>query len=115
MPCDTQLNPGQTLEERGREIDRALTRLEAALSNGAVRVNIGANGAVAFGGWAAGDRDRVSDVCAYRLLTAKSSWALRQAVARAEAMSGRRVNTRAVAAGVHSHDGGSSWHGGHKS
>lgn len=111
MPCDTRLASNQTLEGRGNQIKAALRRLEAALKGGTVKVNIGPNGAVAFQGWK--DRDDVSDVCAYRTLTAEGSWELRQAVAKAEAMTGRKVNPNAVASGHHSHDGGKTWHGGH--
>ena len=60
-----------------------------------------------FQGWQ--DQNAVTDVCAYRTLTASNSWALRQAVARAETTTGKRVNAQAVAAGWHSHDGGGSW------
>jgi hypothetical protein len=108
MPCDTvRLSPGQTLAERMAQVKAALQRLEQKLQSGAVRLGIGPNGAVVFQGWA--DRDGVTDVCAYRSLAAENSWALRQAVARAEQFSGRKVNVNAVAAGVHSHDGGRSW------
>lgn len=107
MPCDTQLREGQTLQAREREVKAALDRLERYLQSGSVRVQIGPQGAVAFQGWR--DRDRVTDVCAYRTLALKSSWALKQAVARAEAMSGRKVNPQAVAAGTHTHDGGRTW------
>lgn len=111
MPCDTNLRENQTLQDRMSEVERALKRLETSLQSGRVKVNIGQNGAVAFAGWQ--DRDDVTDVCAYRTLAAQNSWALRQAVAKAEAMSGRKVNANAVAAGVHSHDGGGTWHKGH--
>lgn len=111
MPCDTVLKPRQSLEERNNQVKAALRRLEEALKGGTVKVNIGPNGAVAFQGWK--DRDDVSDVCAYRTLTAEGSWELRQAVARAEAMTGRKVNPNAVASGTHSHDGGKTWHKGH--
>jgi hypothetical protein len=107
MPCDTTLRDGQTLAERQTQIERALARLEAALQGGRVKVGIAANGAVAFQGWQ--DRDDVTDVCAFRTLTASNSWALRQAVARAEATTGRKVNSRAVEAGWHSHDNGKTW------
>ncbi len=113
MPCDTVLQPNQTLPERVKQIDAALKRLEAALSAGKVTISIGTNGAIAFKSWAAGERSSVTDVCAYRTLSAGNSWALRQAVARAEATSGRKVNERAIAAGTHSHDGGKSWDPGH--
>jgi hypothetical protein len=89
------------------EVKRTLKRLETYLSAGRVRVGIGPNGAIVFQGWA--DRDDVSDVCAYRTLALENSWALRQAVARAEATSGRKVNPQAVAAGHHSHDQGATW------
>ncbi len=113
MPCDTRLREGQSLVARMAEVKSTLAKLERALTAGTVRVSIGPNGAVAFSGWSTQDRTDVSDVCAYRTLTAANSWALRQAVAKAEAMSGRKVNAQAVAAGVHSHDGGGSWHKGH--
>jgi urocanate hydratase len=111
MPCDTKLAENQTLTERTTQIDAALKRLEAALLAGRVSIGIAGNGAVAFKTW--NDRDGVSDVCAYRTLASGNSWALRQAVAKAEALSGRKVNPHAVAAGHHSHDGGKSWHPGH--
>lgn len=108
MPCDTVLKPNQTLAERNREIDAALARLEAYLTNGVVSVGIGMNGAITFDGWK--DRDGLSDVCAYRTLTnEKKSWALRQAILKAERKTGRKVNPQAVASGLHSHDGGKTW------
>jgi hypothetical protein len=112
MPCDSRpRNPQQTIQERMLEADRALKRLEAKLAAYLVKVTIGANGAVAFSGWT--DRDGISDVCAYRSLSSSGSSALRMAVARAEAMSGRKIDPRAVAAGVHSHDSGHTWNKGH--
>lgn len=113
MPCDTQLQEGQTLAQRNSQISQALQRLEAALQSGEVKVTISPTGALAFAGWTASARNRVTDVCAYRTLTASGSWALRQAVAKAEGLSGRKVNVNAVASGVHSHDGGKTWHKGH--
>jgi len=113
MPCDTNLKPNQSLTARGVEIKRALTRLEAALTANQVKVKIGPNGAVALDGWKPDERDGVSDVCAIRTLTSENSWPLRQAIARAEAQQGRKVNPHAVAAGIHSHDGGKNWDKGH--
>jgi hypothetical protein len=113
VACDTIRpdSPGQTLEERMTEVDEALARLERYLKTGSVRVNVGPQGAISFAGWK--DRSGVTDACAYRTLASGNSWALRQAVARAEATSGRKVNERAIAAGHHSHDGGKSWDKGH--
>jgi hypothetical protein len=34
-------------------------------------------------------------------------------IARAEQLAGRAVSAQAVAGGVHSHDGGHTWHHGH--
>lgn len=109
MPCTTRpLRPRETLAERMAKDKKRLQDLEAALAKGKTRVKIGPNGAVMFDGWAATDRDGITDVCAYRTLSSQGSFALRQAVQRAEAMSGRKVDARAVAAGWHSHDG-SDW------
>jgi len=109
MPCDTRLREGQTLQDRVKAIDVALKRLEQYLTTGKVQIGIAPNGAITFKGWTANDRDDVTDVCAYRTLASQNSWALRQAVAKAEATSGRKVNAHAVAAGFHSHDGGRTW------
>lgn len=114
MPCDTNLKQGETLAMRGEKIKKALTKLEAALTTGKAKLKVGANGAIAFEGWKPEERDDVTDVCAYRTLTAQNSWALRQAVAKAEQLAGRKVSASAVAAGTHSHDGGLTWNKGHK-
>lgn len=113
MPCNTILREGVTLEQRVKAIDVALKRLEQYLTTGKATITIGPTGSIAFKGWQGADRDDVSDVCAYRTLSSQNSWALRQAVAKAEAMQGRKVNPKAVIGGHHSHDGGKTWHGGH--
>lgn len=114
MPCDTNTPPGKTQAQRDAEIKEVLAKLEAELNLGRVGIRINpATGAIAFTGWQDKDRGGVSDVCAYRTLTAQNSFALRQAVQRAEAMAGRKVNPQQVAAGTHSHDGGNTWHKGH--
>lgn len=110
MPCDTRLLEDETLAQREVKVKKALTRLEAALTNGQAKVVIGPRGEVAFQGWKKEDRDGMSDACTYRLLSAQNSWALRQAVAKAEALAGKKVNPHAVAGGSHSHDGGKTWH-----
>lgn len=111
MPCNTQLRAGQTLLQRQAQVEAALARLRRYLTSGAVKIGIGPTGAISFQGWQ--DRDDLSDVCAFRSLQVSGSWELKQAVMRAEAMSGRKVNPQAVAAGHHSHDGGNTWHKGH--
>lgn len=113
MPCDSNLRDNQTLAQRNEEIKKALAKLEAELNLGRVGVKIAPNGAVAFTGWKPSDRDDVTDVCAIRTLTAQGSFALRQAIARAEAQQGRKVNPAAVASGWHSHTEGKTWDKGH--
>lgn len=108
MPCNTKA--GLTPVQKQKQAD-ALSRLESMIASGTVRVVVGAQGAIAFQNWT--DREGQSDVCAYRALAARNSPALRAAVVRAEAMSGRKASAQAVGAGIHSHDGGKTWHAGH--
>lgn len=107
MACFTMTKPNQTLVERSKEVAASLARLRRYIAAGQVQIVIGPNGAIGLNGWK--DRDDVTDVCAVRTLTAEGSWELRQAIAKAEAMTGRRVNMQATAAGWHSHDGGKTW------
>lgn len=107
MACSTMRRAGQTARQREAQVRAAVARLERALTINQVGVKISERGAIAFAGWT--ERDDVTDACAYRLLTSEGSWALRQAVARAEAQAGRKVDERLIAAGVHSHDGGKTW------
>lgn len=106
MACFMNLRPNQTFQERSKEVDEALKRLEAALRAGTVRVKIAPNGAMAFDGWT--DRVDLTDVCAFRSLSTTNSQDLRNAVAQAERQYGRRVDLNAVRAGWHSH-GGNNW------
>ena len=107
MPCDRQ---------PVRVIETALDKLRKALREHKARLKIDKmTGAVAFEGareWGAvPGGGRVGDVCAYRRLLVAGSWELRQAIARAEMLAGRKVNAAAVASGIHSHDGGASFGG----
>lgn len=102
MPCDTVREPVQILAMKS-----ALDRLQEMLGAGTAQAVIGAQGAVAFRGWK--DRAGLSDLCAYRKLAARNAPELRRAIARAEVSAGRKIDPRAVASGVHSHDGGKSW------
>lgn len=102
MPCLSQPN----LTELQKQAQRgALARLRAALALGTVSVVVGRTGSIAFKGWK--DNGGVSDLCAYRALA--NSPELRKALARAEAMSGNKLDPRAIASGMHSHDGGATW------
>jgi hypothetical protein len=114
MACDTRVRIGQQIEERRRQVAAAVKKLEAALQSGKVSVVIDkATGAVAFYGWEAKEREDVADLCAYRKLSTEGSWALKQAVQKAEALAGRKVDQRQLNAGTHSHDGGATWSPGH--
>lgn len=105
MPCTSQPN----MTPSARQLQQAaLARLDSAIARGSVRVVIGREGAIAFRGWQ--DREGISDLCAYRALAASNSPSLRRAIARAEAISGNKLNARAIASGTHSHDGGATFH-----
>ncbi len=107
MACLGALQPNQTLVQRNAQVSAALNRLEQYIQAGTVRIGISPKGAIVFQGW--NDRDGITDVCAFRSLTATNSWVMRQAVLRAEGMSGRKINPQAIAEGQHSHDGGKTW------
>lgn len=109
MPCDTQLKPKQTIQQRADEIRRAISGLDALLKKRRVKINIGPQGAIAFTGW--DERDGITDACAYRRIMATGSALAKAEIARAEQLAGRGVDRRVIAQGVHSHDGGHTWHG----
>jgi hypothetical protein len=111
MVCDTRLKQGQTISERAAEVRRATTALERAIAARKVTVKVGPQGAVAFIGWQDSERDGITDNCAYRRLLATGSALARAEIARAEALAGRKVSVQAVGQGLHSHDGGKTWHG----
>lgn len=104
MPCIT--NPDLTPSAKQLQRD-AIDRLQKALGSGTVRIVVGRDGAVAFAGWRDDERNGVSDLCAYRSIA--NTPEARRALLRAEALSGNRMDPRAIASGLHSHDGGSTW------
>ena len=56
-------------------------------------------------------RDGITDNCAYRrIMGPTGSTADKLAIQKAEQLAGRTVNKVAVGQGVHSHDGGKTWH-----
>lgn len=112
MVCETRRQAQETEEERRKKIDAALQRLAQQLGSGVARIVIGPQGQIAFSGWQ--DRADVADACAFRALTVQGSWELKQALARAEALAGRKANVLTLGAGgQHSHDGGATWHQNH--
>ena len=113
MVCDTQYSrPDQTLTERKAEISETVKQLAADLAAGRVKVTVGPQGAIAFAGWE--KRAGITDACAYRRIMATGNALSKAKIQAAELLSGRGVSKQAVAAGVHSHDGGRTFHPGHK-
>jgi len=111
MPCDTQLKPRQTVQERADEVRRAISRIDRLIVDRSAQVIVGPQGAVAFTGISAAERDGITDACIYRRLMVSGSALAKAQIARAEQMSGRSINRAIIGQGVHSHDGGRTWHG----
>jgi hypothetical protein len=111
MVCETRLKAKQTAQQRAEDVRRAVVRLSTALASGRVTAKVGPQGAIAFVGWSDGERDGISDACAYRRLMIEGSVLAKAAIARAEQLAGRSVSKVAVAQGWHLHDG--AWHEGH--
>ena len=89
MPCDSRpLKSKETLQQRMEADKKRLQKLEQDLMQKKIQVQIGPTGAIGFVGWSASDREGISDVCAYRMLTSQNSFALKTAVQRAEMISG---------------------------
>jgi hypothetical protein len=110
MPCDSATLPNQTLTQRKDEVTRAVGRLNTLLASGVVKAKVGPQGAVAFIGWEAADRSRVTDACAYRRIMATGTGLAKAQIAKAELLAGRPINRQVVASGIHSHDEGHHWH-----
>lgn len=108
MACDSMIPQGMTQEERQAEIKAALAELEQRLKAKTAKLTVAINGGVVIDGWQ--NRKSVNDACAVRKLLAANSWEMRKAIAAAEQASGRKVNVQAVSGGLHSHDGGKTWH-----
>lgn len=109
MPCESRRRNGQSLAVRQAAIKKAIAALDARLKKRLAKVTVGPQGAIVFTGW--DERDDITDACAYRLLAVNGSALALAAIAQAEAVAGRSVNRQALTQGVHSHDGGQSWHG----
>jgi hypothetical protein len=114
MPCDTRRKRGQSLAVRKAEVRKVINDVNSLIASKKVKPVVDKKtGAIAFQGLSDEQRDDVTDACIYRQLMATGSSLAKAEIMRAEAMAGRPVNKQALAAGVHSHDGGSTWHHGH--
>lgn len=111
MACETMLKPQQTIKQRIEEVRKMVALLDKAIATGRAKIIVDrATGAVAFPGLTREERDGVTDACAYRRLMISGSPQTKLAIARAEQLAGRSVSRQTLALGLHSHDGGASWH-----
>lgn len=110
MPCNTMLKKNQTAAQRATEVRKAAERIDKLLASRRIKMKVGPQGAVVFTGLTDTDRDGMTDACIYRMITRSGSAAAKMAISRAEQLAGRNVDRKVVAHGVHSHDGGASWH-----
>lgn len=110
MPCDTKLKPQQTIEQRKAEVRAAIAKIDAAIAQGRVKPGVGKQGALVLPGLTDEERDGVTDACAYRRLMVSGSSLTKAAFARAEQLAGRSIDRQVIGRGVHSHDGGATWH-----
>lgn len=119
MPCDTSLkwnaaeNRKQTIKERISEVQKVVEQVDRLIGGGKVKVVVSKEGAVAFDGIPSQVRNDVTDACIYRRMMVSGSALTRAKIAQAEMMAGRKVDRQVLAAGVHSHDGGRTFHHGH--
>jgi|SRR5215468_7217911 len=114
MACETMLKPRQTIQQRAAEVRAAVVRLAQGLASKRITLVIDpVSGAPAFAGWDATSRDGVSDLCAFRTIAKTGAPMFLELVKQAQALAGRSLDKQAIAQGIHSHDGGKTWHGGH--
>jgi hypothetical protein len=108
MACDTV----NVTEESITQMQKDMDNLKEGLRKGTIKIIIDRRtGAIAFQGWNASGF--IGDTCAARKLMSMNSAEYRSALAKAEALAGRKSNPAAIASGHHSHDGGATWHPGH--
>lgn len=111
MPCDTQYLENETPAQRKAGILETVATLSRKLASGEARAIVGPQGAIAFTGLTAGERNRVTDACLYRRIMVTGSAMARARIAQAERLAGRQVSRQVIGQGTHSHDGGATWHG----
>ena len=110
MPCEYMRGENQTLTERKAEVKASVEALQRALAAGTVKAKVGPQGAITFTGWNESERAGVTDACAFRRIMVTGSALSRAAIAKAELLAGRSIDKRVIGQGIHSHDGGNSWH-----
>ncbi len=110
MPCDTRLKRNQTVAQRKAEVKEDVKKVDKLVVQKKVKVVVGPQGAVAFTGLSEAQRDGMTDVCIYNAIMATGSMAAKIEIQRAEQAAGRLISKTAVRQGLHSHDGGQTWH-----
>jgi hypothetical protein len=110
MPCFSRRQPNQTPEQRNKEVKKAVTDVDKLLAQGRATIKVGPQGAITFVGIPNELRAGLTDVCIYNLLMGSGSESAKMAVQTAEMLAGRPVSQNAIRQGIHSHDGGQSWH-----
>lgn len=114
MPCDTRRRRGQSLSVRALEVKKVVNDVNSLIAAGKVKPVVDRKtGSIAFQGLDDDLRDDVTDACIFRRIMVSGSALAKAKIAQAEALAGRQINKTAVAQGVHSHDGGETWHNGH--
>lgn len=113
MPCDTRLKRGQTISQRKDEVRDVTNKIMSGILQSRIKITVSPQGAVAFGGISEEEKDGVTDACVYRRIMVSGPATVKAAIERAAMMQGRTINKAVVNAGVHSHDGGQTWHEGH--
>lgn len=112
MPCDSVRAPQQTVAERMAQVRSASARIAKLLAAQKIEVKIGPRGAVAFIGIPDADRVGMTDNCIYRRVMTSGTHAARQQIVKAQQAAGYTSEQvkQTVNTGVHSHDGGQTWH-----
>jgi len=110
MPCYSRPRRNQTQAQRRAEVKKAVTDIDKLVAKRKVGIKVGPQGAVTFTGLDEQLRAGMTDVCIYQMLMNRGSEGTMQRVIEAEQRAGRKISQKAVQKGVHSHDGGASWH-----
>lgn len=113
MPCDTRLKRGQTISQRADEVRSVTNKIMSGILQNRIKIKVSPTGSVAFDGISEGEKDGVTDACVYRRIMVSGPATVKAEMERQAMLQGRTINKAVVNAGVHSHDGGKTWHDGH--
>lgn len=114
MACEASRRRGQSLATRILEVKQIVKDVDSLIASKKIKVVVDKRtGAVAFQGLDDTIRDGATDACIVRRLMSTGSSLTKMAILQAEQLAGRSIDKQTLAAGVHSHDGGTTWHSGH--